>query len=66
MRRKLLIERPFVFGSLTMATSVLIGVMQDKTLEQQVVNVILGFTAGALLSCLILLGEYLWRRRGRT
>lgn len=63
-RRKWLIEQPFVFGLMTALASVLVGVVQGKTLEQQALNVVLGFTAGALLSGLILLAERLGGRRG--
>ncbi len=66
MRRKRLIERPVYFGALVMLTSVVIGVVWGKTWEQQAMNVVLGFTAGALCSGLVLLAERVWRRRDRT
>lgn len=63
MKRKWLIERPFTFGVLVAVVSVLIGIPWGKTLEQQALNVVLGFTSGALLSCLILLIEWMVSRR---
>lgn len=65
MRRKWLIEKPFYFGAMTAVASVLIGIPWVKTLEQQAVNVVLGFAAGALTSCLVLLAERYWNRRSR-
>jgi hypothetical protein len=63
VRRKWFIERPVIFGCFTATTSVIVGILQDKTMEQQALNVVLGFTAGALLSCLILLIEWMVSRR---
>jgi hypothetical protein len=62
VRRKWLIERPFNFGCACVVSAVLIGVAQEKTLEQQALNVVLGFVAGAALSGLILLVEWMVSR----
>lgn len=64
-RQKWMIERPVHFGALVMLSSVVIGVFLGKTWEQQAVNVVLGFAAGALCSLLVLLAERVGGRRGR-
>ena len=63
MRRKWLIEKPLTFGALVAVVSVLIGIPWGKTLEQQAWNVVLGFAAGALTSCVVLLIEWVVSRR---
>jgi hypothetical protein len=63
MRRKWLIERPAVFGAACALSAVLIGLAQGKSGDQQALNVVLGFAAGAALSGLILLVEWMVSRR---
>jgi hypothetical protein len=63
VRRKWLIEKPFAFGVMVAGMSVLIGIPWGKTLDQQLWNVVLGFTAGAVTSCVILLIEWMVSRR---
>lgn len=53
MRRRWLIERPVAFGAVCAVSAVVIGMFQDKTLEQQGVNVLLGFIVGAVVSLLV-------------